>query len=315
MSVVVFKIVSVNCGIDIKGEDVAVGLQVNQVIPKQLGNVSVRQYLSRSLNSDQKSSPAQRKSCPEISLRLETGPSAKRYSPLAAENGFLQCQVADFGSEFLTSTLANIHHFIDDDSVPEVMPMKIRVQKAKLHLQDDSPKNNNSDPEPEPIVLNIQDLLVERYDDGSFCIKGNGDTSTDTSTNLKELKEIPALISDSTKSIQHRSTQTLCDSPAPPQQLDVRGGSRDRKTPVISMEQVRYPSASLEGPSSDVLIIVLDVDLGFTLKLLSSFSVSTMGIVAPNRSTDGSDGGKVGSHGARFVLVLAYMDHGLNRTL
>ncbi|XP_069824829.1 bridge-like lipid transfer protein family member 3B [Dendropsophus ebraccatus] len=241
VSVVVFKIIGVNCGIDIKGEDVAVGLQVNQVIPKQLGNVSVWQYLnSRNTNSEQKLSMEQRKSCPEISLRLETGPSAKRHSLLAAENGFLQCQVTDFSSEFFTSTLANIHHFIDDDSVPEVMPMKIRVQKAKLHLQDDSPRNNNSDPEPEPIVLNIEDLLVERYDDGSFCIKGNPDS--DTSNNHKELKEIPSVKSDGTNSIQHRSyatkcTQTLCDSPAPPDPLDVKR-SHSRKVPVISMEQL-----------------------------------------------------------------------------
>ncbi|XP_073423944.1 bridge-like lipid transfer protein family member 3B [Dendrobates tinctorius] len=243
MSVVVFKIIGVNCGIDIRGEDVAVGLQVNQVIPKQLGNVSVWQYLnSRNMNSDHKSSMEQRKSSPEISLRLETGPGAKRYSLLAAENGFLQCQVSDFSSEFLTSTLANIHHFIDDDSVAEVMPMKIRVQKAKLHLQDDSPRNNNSDPEPEPIVLNIENLLVERYDDGSFCIKGNPDSLTDISTHHKELTELPSVNTDSTNSLQHRSnatksTQTLCDSPAPPEQLDVKR-SHNQKMPAISMEQL-----------------------------------------------------------------------------
>ncbi|CAN2387351.1 protein homodimerization activity [Pristimantis euphronides] len=243
MSVVVFKIIGVNGGIDIKGEDIAVGLQVNQVIPKQLGNVSVWQYLnSRNMNSDQKSSLEQRKSCPEISLRLETGPSAKCYSLLAAENGFLQCQVTDFSSEFFTSTLANIHHFIDDDSFAEVMPMKIRVQQAKLHLQDDSPRNNNSDPEPEPIVLNIENLLIERYDDGSFCIKGNPESTTDTSTHPKEPTEVPLVVSDSTSSTPHRSsatkcTQTLCDSPAPPETLDVKK-SQDRKTPAISMEQL-----------------------------------------------------------------------------
>lgn len=87
--------------------------------------------------SDQKSSTseADRKSSPDISLRLETGPSAKRYSLLAAENGFLQCQVTDLTSEFLTSTLANIRHFVEDDSVAEVMPMKIKVQKVRLQLQ------------------------------------------------------------------------------------------------------------------------------------------------------------------------------------
>lgn len=251
MSVVVFKINGVNCGIDVRGEDIAVGLQVNQVIPKQLGNVNVWQYLnSRNMNSDQKSSSEQRKSCPEISLRLETGPSAKRHSLLAAENGFLQCQVTDFSSEFLTSTLANIHHFIDDDSVAEVMPMKIRVLKAKLHLQDDSPRNNNSDPEPEPIVLNIENLLVERNDDGSFCIKGNPDSATDTSTNHKELMEIPVINSDSTNSIQHRSmatkcTQTLCDSPAPPEPMDVKR-SHNRKMPVITMEELLDESECLK---------------------------------------------------------------------
>ncbi|XP_018413548.1 PREDICTED: UHRF1-binding protein 1-like [Nanorana parkeri] len=244
MSVVVFKVNGVNGGIDIKGEDATICLQVNQVVPKQLGNVSVWQYLNnRSLSSDQKPSSAEeRVSSPEISLRLETGPSAKRYSLLAAENGFLQCQVTDFTSEFLTSTLANIRHFVEDDSVAEVMPMKIKVQKVRLHLQDDSPRNNNSEQHPEPLMLNIENFLVERYDDGSFYIRGNPDSSTNSTSNTKEVNHIGSTNCDNTKSIQHRSsatkcTQTLCDGPV--QAKPVEGiKSFNQKTMAVSKEQL-----------------------------------------------------------------------------
>ncbi|KAG8438762.1 hypothetical protein GDO86_005091 [Hymenochirus boettgeri] len=184
MSVLVLKISGVNCGIEVRGEDAIVCLQVNQVVPNQLGNVSVWQYLnSRNMGSDQKSHAEQRKSIPEISLRLETGPSAKRHSPLAAENGFLQCQVRDFSSDFLASTLANIRHFVEEDSVPEIMPMKIQVQNARIDLKDDSPRNNNSGPDPEPVALNIENLFVERGDDGSFHIRGYPDTCMNSTLN------------------------------------------------------------------------------------------------------------------------------------
>ncbi|KAM8971874.1 bridge-like lipid transfer protein family member 3B [Pelodytes ibericus] len=243
MSVVVFKIIGVNGGIDIRGEDATICLQINQVVPNQLGNVRVWQYLnSRNMSTDSKLLPDQRKSCPDISLRLETGPSAKKHSLLAAENGYLQCQVTNLSSEFLTSTLANIRHFVEDDAVAEVMPMKIQIENARINLKDDSPRNNNTDPEPDPMILNIEKLFIERCDDGSFHIKGFPDASTDTTTNHKEANSVVPLKHSEAKNIKEKinatkCTQTLSDSTGPPDPPELLR-SRDRRMAAISKDQL-----------------------------------------------------------------------------
>ncbi|KTG47534.1 hypothetical protein cypCar_00026086 [Cyprinus carpio] len=46
VSVLVLKIHSVCCSLDLKGDDTAVALEVGRIRPNQLGNVSLRQYLS-----------------------------------------------------------------------------------------------------------------------------------------------------------------------------------------------------------------------------------------------------------------------------
>lgn len=46
VSVLVLKVQSVCVGMEVVGESTAVALEVGQVTPSQLGNVSLRQYLS-----------------------------------------------------------------------------------------------------------------------------------------------------------------------------------------------------------------------------------------------------------------------------
>ncbi|XP_029453241.1 UHRF1-binding protein 1-like [Rhinatrema bivittatum] len=174
MSVVVFKIFGITCGVDMKGEDATVALQVNQVTPKELGNVGIRQYLSnRSLGSDGKCCGESLACAPVMRLRLESGPGAARHCHLAAEKGFLQCHLQHFSSHFLTSSLLNIQRFLDDESVADGIPMTLSITDTKIHLKDDCPRENPAAPDPTPVTLHIEELFLQRIDDCSFSIRGS----------------------------------------------------------------------------------------------------------------------------------------------
>ncbi|KAF1372289.1 hypothetical protein PFLUV_G00263720 [Perca fluviatilis] len=180
VSVLVLKVQSVCVGMEAFGESTAVALEVGQVTPSQLGNVSLRQYLSnRSLAGGEISSaPAGGLHSPAVCARLESGPCAAAHSPLAERNGFLQLRLHGYQASFLMSTLRNLAHFLEDDSAPLVLPMEISVRDTHVNLKDDGPRDNLSDSESSPITLHVDSLIIHRRDDGSFYI--GVDTAAET---------------------------------------------------------------------------------------------------------------------------------------
>uniref|UniRef100_A0A8C9YYS1 Bridge-like lipid transfer protein family member 3B n=1 Tax=Sander lucioperca TaxID=283035 RepID=A0A8C9YYS1_SANLU len=158
VSVLVLKVQSVCVGMEAFGESTAVALEVGQVTPSQLGNVSLRQYLSnRSLGKKMAISSASAGGLhsPAVCARLESGPCAAAHSPLAERNGFLQLRLHGYQASFLMSTLRNLAHFLEDDSAPLVLPMEISVRDTHVNLKDDGPRDNLSDSESSPITLHI----------------------------------------------------------------------------------------------------------------------------------------------------------------
>ncbi|XP_034018932.1 UHRF1-binding protein 1-like isoform X1 [Thalassophryne amazonica] len=187
VSVLVLKVQSVCGSMEAVGDSTAVALEVGQVTPSQLGNVSLRQYLSnRSLgmvcsvpipSTQSCRAGGKISSCPDIArhspavqARLESGPCAAVRSSLAERNGFLQLRLHGYQASLLMSTLHNMSHFLEDDSTPQVLPMEISVRDTHINLKDDSPRDNLSEPEPSPIILQVDSLVIHRRDDGSFSI-------------------------------------------------------------------------------------------------------------------------------------------------
>ncbi|NXX11520.1 URFB1 protein, partial [Podargus strigoides] len=109
---------------------------------------------------------------PEVCLRLEVGPSAAVHSPLAVQNGFLHLLVHSYTAELFMSFLTNLGPFLEDEIIPEVIPMEIEVVDAKITLKDDSPRIYPTSPGPVPITLAVDHVVVKRRDDGVFYLTG-----------------------------------------------------------------------------------------------------------------------------------------------
>uniref|UniRef100_A0A3Q2QAK8 Bridge-like lipid transfer protein family member 3B n=1 Tax=Fundulus heteroclitus TaxID=8078 RepID=A0A3Q2QAK8_FUNHE len=233
VSVLVLKVRSVCVGMEAVGESSAVALEVGRIIPNQLGNISLREYLSnRSLGmvcsvpipaqSSQAGGETNSESnrtlySPEVRARLESGPRAATHSPMAEHNGFLQLHLHGYQASFMMASLRNLALFMEGDPSSEVLPMEIRIKDTHINLNGDEPCDNPSDGDPSAITLHVDSLVVHRQDDGSFSIGVDGatDGKSKKAPTDGSLSPVPEAVSAVCRTAKATQTQPLPTSPGP----------------------------------------------------------------------------------------------------
>lgn len=171
VSVLVLKVNEVSFGLEVRGEDLTVALQAEQLSLQQLGTVGLWQFLHGQCpgTSFQESSTLKTDHIrPAVGLRFEVGPGAAVHSPLAAQNGFLHFLLQGCDVELLTSVLNGLGPFLEDEEIPVVVPMQIELLNSRITLKDDIPPIYPTSPGPLPITVAMEHIVLKRSDDGVF---------------------------------------------------------------------------------------------------------------------------------------------------
>ncbi|XP_038578015.1 UHRF1-binding protein 1 [Micropterus salmoides] len=163
------------CTVEAKGEDQVVAVEVQNLSPVQIGNIRVSDLQTGLIQApDRPVQKQDRQGSPAVCMRAEMGPSAARHSALAESLGFLDVRVQDCKAELLASTVANIGPFLEDEFSADGQPMKLHMSNITITLKDDSPKIYPTAPQPVPASFIIEQLLLERSENGVMRLKAEG---------------------------------------------------------------------------------------------------------------------------------------------
>uniref|UniRef100_A0A8C4H7C5 Bridge-like lipid transfer protein family member 3A n=1 Tax=Dicentrarchus labrax TaxID=13489 RepID=A0A8C4H7C5_DICLA len=161
------------CTMEVKGEDQVVAVETQNLSPVQMGNIRVSDLMAGLIQAP--SGPVQKqgsRSSPAVCVRAEMGPAAGRHAALAESLGFVDMRVQDFKAELLASTVANIGPFLEDEFSVDGQPMKLHMSNITITVKDDSPKIYPTAPQSVPASFIVDQLLLERSDDGLMRLKG-----------------------------------------------------------------------------------------------------------------------------------------------
>ncbi|GLD50082.1 UHRF1-binding protein 1 isoform X1 [Lates japonicus] len=221
MSSVLLLIISgTACTMEVKGEDQVVAVEAQNVSPVQMGTVRISDLLAGVVQAPggpvQKQNRQSGRGSPVVRMRAEMGPSAARHSAVAESLGFLDMRVQDCQAELLASTVANIGPFLEDEFSVDGQPMKLHMSNVTITMKDDGPRNYPTAPQPVPATFIVDQLLLERCDDGIMRLKasagapGAGPDNANSSCTVQQQSERRTLESQLSDA-QAALTQALGD--------------------------------------------------------------------------------------------------------
>ncbi|KAF3697128.1 UHRF1-binding protein 1 ICBP90-binding protein 1 [Channa argus] len=178
-SVLLLILSGMACTMEANGEDQVVAVEAQNLRPVQMGNVKISDLLAGLIQApggsvQKQDKPGGRRGSPAMCIRAEMGPSAARHSSLAESMGFLDLRVQDCQAELLASTLANIGPFLEDELSVDGQPMKLHMSNITITIKDDSPRIYPTAPQSVPATFIVDQLLLERSDDGNLRLKAEG---------------------------------------------------------------------------------------------------------------------------------------------
>ncbi|XP_041858764.1 UHRF1-binding protein 1-like isoform X1 [Melanotaenia boesemani] len=192
------------CTMEAQGEDQVMAFQAQNLANVELGNVKQSDLLAGQLQGEpiQRQDGQTNRDTPALCMRAEMGPSAAQRSALAESLGFLDVRVQNCQADLLASTVANIGPFLEDEFSVDGQPMRLQVCNVTITMKDDGPRIYPTSPQPVPAKFVIDQLVLERGDDGFMRIKAEGADS-------KSSADVPVVGCNNPNSYNH--VQQQCD--------------------------------------------------------------------------------------------------------
>ncbi|XP_041860063.1 UHRF1-binding protein 1-like isoform X2 [Melanotaenia boesemani] len=188
-----------------QGEDQVMALQAQNMANVELGNIKQSDLLAGPLQGEpiQRQDGQTNRDTPALCMRAEMGPSAAQRSALAESLGFLDVRVQNCQADLLASAVANIGPFLEDEFSVDGQPMRLQVCNVTITMKDDGPRIYPTSPQPVPAKFVIDQLVLERGDDGFMRIRAEGADS-------KSSADVPVVGCNNPNSYNH--VQQQCDT-------------------------------------------------------------------------------------------------------